>query len=229
MDSISIRTDVDKMAALMSNRMSASNFRFAVAKTLTNLAQEAQVKVRLGMPGTFHVRRNWVVSGIRIKTATKANLEAVIYSLDSGGRGSGDKNRTFMGRQETGGIKTPEGGLHSEHIAIPLRTVFPNKNALIPNYMKPKALLGNPKVNKNGRVLKANLLSAMKPILVKGRVPGTEYILIKQNGKYVPAWLLKTSTKIKPTHFLSGPAEKLVKTRVEAVLKANIIQAMKPR
>jgi hypothetical protein len=227
MDSISIRTDVDKMAALMSNRMSASNFRFAVAKTLTNLAQEAQVKVRLGMPGTFHVRRNWVVSGIRIKTATKANLEAVVYSLDSGGRGSGDKNRTFMGRQETGGIKTPEKS--REHIAIPLRGVFPNKSALIPNYMKPKALLGNPKVNKNGRVLKANLLSAMKPILVKGKVPGTEYILIKQNGKYVPAWLLKTSTKIKPTRFLSGPAEKLVKARAEAVLKANIIQAMKPR
>ena len=221
------------MAALMSNRMSAKNFRFAVAKTLTNLAQEARDKVKVSLDkksgGPFHVRRNWIVSGIRIKTATKANLEAVIYSLDSGGRGSGDKNRTFMGRQETGGIKTPEGGLHSEHIAIPLRTVFPNKNALIPNYMKPKALLGNPKVNKNGRVLKANLLSAMKPILVKGRVPGTEYILIKQNGKYVPAWLLKTSTKIKPTRFLSGPAEKLVKIRAEAVLKANIIQAMKPR
>lgn len=219
-------------------QMTAGNFRFAVAKTLTDLAKKSQDAVRAGLPGTFQVRRPWIANGIRIKTATPSGLWSAIYSLDSGGR------RPFMTRQEFGGIKSPETGTH---IAVPRREVFPNKAALIQQTMKPKALLGTlvqmpnakpgvesfrqsgvNRANRRGRVW-VSTSSVYKTLKVTGKRAGTEWILIKKGKKYIPAWLLIDKTKIKKTQFLLIPTVKVVNQHMTSTMIRNLYEAIKPR
>ena len=217
MTTISIQTNINRVLPQIREKMSARNMKFAVAKTLTNLAQEAQAKVRADMPSKFTIRRPWVVNGIRIKTAARDRLEAAVYSLDSGGR------RGFMTRQEFGGIKTPEGG---KHIAIPLKAVKPNAKTIIPQYMKPKSLLMyGPQ--KNATALRmTNRAAAFK---VKGKKAGQEWILIRKGGKVVPAWLLTPRATIGRTNFLLAPTQQVVKNRASILLLTNAREAMKPR
>jgi len=224
MADFSLKHDIDKIIPDFNRLMTASNFKFAVAKTLTGLAKEAQTDVKAKMPksagGPFHIRRQWVVGGVRIQTANKTNLQSAVYSLDSGGR------RGFMTNQEFGGIKTPE---KSQHIAIPLKSIRGDPTKQIPQMYKPKALLGGaiePRVGKNGRV---RLVSTMglKAIKVDGRKPGTQFILIKRAGKYVAAWLLAPMAKIKETDFLIKPSMTLIKRRASTLLIANVRDAMR--
>lgn len=78
---------------------------FILAKALTKTAQVAQVAVRGNLLRDFTIRNQAVVRGIRIRPATKNNLEAAIGSVDP-----------FMVLQETGGTKLPKA--HST-LAIP--------------------------------------------------------------------------------------------------------------
>lgn len=224
--------------ANFSATMTAGNFRFAIAKSMSDLAYRSQAEVRRDLPKTFTVRRKWISQGIRVKAATKSGLWAAIYSLDSGGR------RPFMTRQEFGGIKSPESGTH---IAVPRKEVFPNKTALIQQIMKPKALLGNlvqmqnakPGVesfrqsgvrreNKRGRVW-VSTSSVFKTLKVTGKRAGTEWILIKKGNKYVPAWLLIDKTKIKKTQFLLIPTVRVVNRETSATIIRNLYEAIKPK
>lgn len=219
MTSISIQHNINQVLPDFSAKMNAKNMKFAVAKTLTNLAQEAQAKVRadMGKPGKLIIRRPWVVNGIRIKTAARDRLEAAIYSLDSGGR------RGFMTRQEFGGVKTPEGG---KHVAIPLKGVRPNARSIIPQYMKPKSLLMyGPQKNKTAQ----RMVSRAQAFKVKGKKAGQEWILIRKGGKVVPAWLLTPRAKIRSTNFLLGPTKQVVMLRANILLRQNAREAMKPR
>lgn len=217
MTTISIKHNINQVLPQLRDKMSARNMRFAVAKTLTNLAQEAQAEVRREMPQKMTIRRPWVVNGIRIKTAARDRLEAVVYSLDSGGR------RGFMTRQEFGGIKAPES---SRHVAIPLKAVKPTAKTIIPQYMKPKSLLMyGPQKNKTAQRMVSNA-AAFK---VKGKKAGQEWILIRKGGKVMPAWLLTPRATIKQTNFLLGPTKRIVNARATALLRQNAIAAMKPR
>jgi hypothetical protein len=224
-------------------KMTASNFRFAMAKTLTEMAQKSQAAVRADLPRKFIVRRPWIANGIRIKTATKSGLWSAIYSLDSGGR------RPFMTRQEFGGIKAPEDG---EHIAVPWKSVFPRgSKALIPQNMKPKALLGSakPVTNEKGTVethrqsgvrreFKRNgvvrrvwvsVSSSFKTLKVTGKRAGIQWILIKKGNKYVPAWLLIDKTKIKKTQFLLVPTVRTINNNLYGAMTRNMYEAIKPK
>ena len=104
---------------------------FAAARALTRTAQDAQGEVKAGLGQRFTLRNNWVVGGIRIKAATKANLEATVGSLEP-----------FMERQETGGTRSARD--HSR-IAVPVKAKR-NKRDLIPKGQRPAALKGKPKV-----------------------------------------------------------------------------------
>ena len=221
MTTISIKHNINQVLPQIREKMSAKNMKFAVAKTLTNLAQESQAQVRREMPQKFTLRRKWVVGGIRIKPAARDRLEAVVYSLDSGGR------RDFMTRQEFGGIKTAEGG---SHVAVPLKAVQPNKSKLIPDVLKPKSLLGTPiqrTIKRTGRVLVVSA-SGYKAMKVKGKKAGNEYILIKRGGKYVPAWLLTPRATIKRQMFLTDATRKVVNARASILLRKNAIEALTP-
>jgi hypothetical protein len=215
MSRISVTSNIQKVAQRFAGQINAKNIRFATAVSLTQMAQGAQASVRDKMPkakgGPFHVRRNWVLNGVRIKSATKTNLEAAVFSLDSGGR------RDFMGRQERGGVKRNVSG--GEHIAVPLRAVRPTPQALIPQGYKPKNLLRyGPSRGARQEAMKQRAMA----IKVKAKdIPGAEWILMakgwkigKTTGKryrnYVPAWLLIPRAMIKRTEFLSGPARRFV-------------------
>lgn len=223
-------------------KMTAGNFRFAMAKTLTEMAQKSQAAVRADLPRKFILRRPWVANGIRIKTATKSGLWAAIYSLDSGGR------RPFMTRQEFGGIKSPDGG---NHIAVPWKTAFPDKRKLIPDVMKPKALLGDTvqvnnakagvttyrqsgvrrerKVGGKVRRVWVAVSSPFKTLKVTGKRAGIQWILIKKGNKYIPAWLLINKTKIKKTQFLLVPTVRTINNNLYGAMTRNMYEAIKPK
>lgn len=215
MPSISVTSNIQKVAQKFSGQINAKNMRFATAKSLTQMAQGAQAEVRDKMPktkgGPFYIRRNWVLGGIRIKSATRANLESVVYSIDSGGR------RDFMGRQERGGIKANSSG--GEHIAIPLRAVKPRPQSIVPRGYKPKNLLRyGPSQGARQEAMKRRG-QAVK-VKAKNR-PGVEWIVMKKGGKYVPAWLLIKQATIKRTDFLSGPSRRFVISKGFDILVRN--------
>ena len=79
---------------------------FAVAKTLTNIAQKSQNEVRNSIKEKFFIRKKsgGFESSIRIKPATKTNLTAEVYTMAA-----------FAALQQTGGIKKAKDG----RLAIP--------------------------------------------------------------------------------------------------------------
>ncbi len=79
---------------------------FAVAKTLTNIAQKSQDEVRKNIREKFFIRKKagGFESSIRIKPATKTNLTAEVYTMAA-----------FAALQQTGGIKKSKDG----RLAIP--------------------------------------------------------------------------------------------------------------
>ncbi len=79
---------------------------FAVAKTLTNVAQKSQDEVRKSIKEKFFIRKKsgGFESSIRIKPATKTKLTAEVYTMAA-----------FAALQQTGGLKQAKDG----RLAIP--------------------------------------------------------------------------------------------------------------
>ncbi len=79
---------------------------FAIAKSLTNIAQKSQEEVRQQIRERFFIRKKsgGFESSIRIKPTTKTNLTAEVYTFAA-----------FAALQQTGGIKKAKDG----RLAIP--------------------------------------------------------------------------------------------------------------
>lgn len=122
---LSVQSDLLKAMAKLRSITEAQQLRFATAKALTQTAVEVQTEVRANMPGRFTLRRQWIVQGIRITPASKADLTATIYSRDK-----------FMGLQEAGGVKSPL----RNYIAVPTRAVKRTKTDMIRKADRPAAL-----------------------------------------------------------------------------------------
>jgi hypothetical protein len=92
----------NKKLAQIANRQ----IPFAIAKTLTNIAQKSQEEVRENIREKFFIRKKsgGFESSIRIKPATKNNLTAKVYTF-----------ATFAALQQTGGTKKAKDG----RLAIP--------------------------------------------------------------------------------------------------------------
>ena len=91
----------DELAAIASKHIP-----FAVAKTLTQIAQQSQQEVRKSIKEKFFIRKKsgGFESSIRIKPATKTNLTAEVYTMAA-----------FAALQQTGGTKKAKDG----RLAIP--------------------------------------------------------------------------------------------------------------
>jgi hypothetical protein len=86
--------------------IASKHIPFAVAKTLTQIAQQSQQEVRKSIQEKFFIRKKsgGFESSIRIKPATKTNLTAEVYTMAA-----------FAALQQTGGIKKSKDG----RLAIP--------------------------------------------------------------------------------------------------------------
>lgn len=91
----------DELAAI-----ATKHIPFAVAKTLTQIAQQSQAEVRKSIKENFFIRKKsgGFESSIRIKPATKTKLTAEVYTMAA-----------FAALQQTGGIKKAKDG----RLAIP--------------------------------------------------------------------------------------------------------------
>ena len=91
----------DELAAIASKHIP-----FAVAKTLTQVAQQSQQEVRKSIKEKFFIRKKsgGFESSIRIKPATKTKLTAEVYTMAA-----------FAALQQTGGVKQAKDG----RLAIP--------------------------------------------------------------------------------------------------------------
>lgn len=111
---------------------------FAIARTLTSLAQDGQEEGRDEVGKVFKERNDWTRRNVRVKPATKTDLVAETYT-DTSNRRTGAPD--YLERQEDGGEKVPVNG--HEHLAIPtkyLRRII-GENKPIPDYFRPKAML----------------------------------------------------------------------------------------
>ena len=86
--------------------IASKHIPFAVAKTLTQIAQQSQQEVRKSIKEKFFIRKKsgGFESSIRIKPATKTKLTAEVYTMAA-----------FAALQQTGGVKKAKDG----RLAIP--------------------------------------------------------------------------------------------------------------
>ncbi|WP_315741032.1 hypothetical protein [Bradyrhizobium sp. SZCCHNR1093] len=63
-------------------QLRVSSVNTATAKALTFTAKDAQAALRAEVPGLFVLRRNWILTGIRIRPANGNKLTAVVGSID---------------------------------------------------------------------------------------------------------------------------------------------------
>lgn len=104
---------------------------YACARTLTTLAQDAQAEVRRQLPRRFTVRNTFVEKGVRIKAATKANLQSEVFANTEG-----TFSLDFMLLQEEGGAKRPRG----RSLAIPVGAKR-SKRDIVTQANRPRAAL----------------------------------------------------------------------------------------
>ena len=122
---VEVKVDTSKIQNLIT-----SQIPFAVALSLTKVAQDAQQEIRRQLPQRFTIRNNFVSSGIRIIPATKTSLESAVFSKDD-----------FVTLQEVGGLRRPVAG---SHIAVP-EAVHTNKPGIISHSNRPRQLLEKPR------------------------------------------------------------------------------------
>ena len=101
-----ISLQINSNATLKLNTIAKKQIPFAIAKTLTNIAQKSQAEVKQNIREKFFIRKKsgGFESSIRIKPATKTNLTAEVYTMAA-----------FAALQQTGGVKKAKDG----RLAIP--------------------------------------------------------------------------------------------------------------
>jgi hypothetical protein len=129
MPTIRVHHDVDRLIRNL-DEAAEKQVPFALARSLTVTARDAQVDVKADLPTKFTLRNTWTARGIRITPARKGTPEAVVGSLEP-----------YMARQETGGNRRPRS--HSK-IAVPAT----KQSRVIPKSKRPAALKGKPRVFK---------------------------------------------------------------------------------
>lgn len=213
---IQIQIDTKQIQAMV-GAVDTKQIQFATARALTKTAQAVQQAVRAEMPSRFTLRRQWIVQGIRITPATKANLTATIYSKDA-----------FMERQEYGGIKmgTPGGGNFSStslqqpkgkrvrpamgRVAVPTEKVRRNKSEIIRKSELPAGL------GERGFVIgKPGDTQYLAKRFAKGKRAGLQIL-----------YVLKRSTKVKPRLGLRDIGIDVVRSKFAEIFSQSLSDAI---
>lgn len=194
---ISVQTDIENAIRKLRSITEQQQFRFAVAKALTNTAYEVQKEVRKNMPQRFVLRRQWIVQGIRVEKATKGKLEAVVYSKDE-----------FMSRQETGGTKAPK---FDQHLAIPMRAVRRTKSDLI-NAADLPSNLGKAEftVRRGQKTMQRRGAGGSVFKLVAN---GKTYLCRRRNGKVELLYLLVPRAQVRKRLGMGDDGQKVARAR----------------
>jgi hypothetical protein len=129
---------------------------FAIAKSLTMTAQDAQKEIKRELLLRFTIRNRHVPRGIRIKAATKRRPIAEVGSIDA-----------FMKLQETGGVKKPR---RSRRLAIPTRQVRRTKTGRVRKAQRPRQLLNRKNVfearSRKGAVIFQRTRTGLKALYI---------------------------------------------------------------
>lgn len=142
------------------DRIQKRQVPFATTRALTWTAKEAQKKLQDAMPSTFNVTKKWWLAkqptGIKVKSAKKADLEAVVYTL-----------AYFAKLQEDGGIKLPFAG---RGIMVP--------GAKVPKYGRKAG--GATKVLAGKKILRSGGTGAGDPVV---SMPSGKRGVFRRRGK----------------------------------------------
>ncbi len=174
-----LKIDLDLSPALNAlDDLRRSQLPFATALALTNSARFAQREIRQALPHRFEIRSPFIERGVRIETASKANLEAAVLWRAPGGpdrRGFAK----YLARQETGGITQPTG----RYTALP-RRVKRGATGLIGKANRPAALLKR----RNVFVQDDGKNAAIYQRVGKKAPPRLLYYLTEKPARYRPRW-----------------------------------------
>jgi len=181
---------------------------FAIAKTLTDLAKEAQLQIRSSIPKLFHVRSTWTEKGVRIEPARKADLisrgscQSVVKDIDR-----------HMLLQETGGIKRPT---KSRRVAVP-----------VPGFAQgARGAGGRIKATKMPAPLLHEFKGKRKPFLMKTSAGNSIIAQRIGKGRAVKAlYALEPLVKIHARFGFAQTVVNVVHRKVNAVLAANLERA----
>lgn len=126
-----IKIKVDAAAAIKEVRgIKDSQLPFALAKSLTMTAEDAQGKMIEELPQHFTLRTKWYMPqtpfGFKKKPATKTDFHSEVYS-----------NAPWLPDFEEGATRTPE----DQTFAVPTDVVRRTKRELITKGQRPKALM----------------------------------------------------------------------------------------
>lgn len=208
---VSVQSNIEAAMRQLQTIAEAKQFRFAVAKALTTTAADVQKEVRKNMPERFTLRRQWVVQGIRFEKATKENLTATVYSKD-----------VFMGRQETGGTKTPK---FDNHLAIPMRAVRRTKSAMI-NPADLPANLGKAEFTVKRGKKEATRRGAGGSVfkIVSG---GRTFLCRRRNGKVELLYMLVSKAQVKKRLGLGDDGMRVARAKFSQNLQDAIEYAVR--
>ena len=208
---IGVKSNLDDVIKTL-DAFSPDQFPFAVAKALTDTAEDAVQAVKATMPSNFTLRRDLVVRSVKKVPATKSTLQAIVYST-----------KPFMARQEYGTPKVPMAG---KYLAVPLGA-RPDPTKVIPTALLP-ANLGqvSPIVTtKRGtqRALKGTGGSAFFLHAADGRI----YLAVRTPMRGLQImYLLLPQAQIKPRFGMGQTTIAVVRAKFATNLRAACALAM---
>lgn len=199
---LTIDTDLGDLVKFL-QAYSSRQVPFAMSLALTNTAQDAQLEVRRGLRSRFVLRNSFVEKGILYRKATKANLEAGVFSRDD-----------FMILQEKGGAKEPKSG---SSVAVPIeaRTA---KRGVVPSGKRPRALLSTPGVFRARIGGVDGLWQRLKRRSKARKAAGHSLKLL---------FVFKPSVPIAPRFEFANTVRRVVKERIGRQLEFAILFALK--
>lgn len=135
-----VKVDITSVVSGL-HELEKTQLPFAVASTLTAVAQDAQLEVKRRVRQAFTLRNSWTEQGVRIDPADKRGnlnrqISAKVYT-DTANRATGAPD--YLVRQEEGGEKVPFGG--HEYLAVPTRYLRQMAPGIIPQELRPRNLL----------------------------------------------------------------------------------------
>ena len=192
---------------------------FATAKALTDTAKDVQTEVLRTLPFKFKLRTSWFQPGnkygFRVKSATKQNLQAVIYT-----------DALWMNLQEQGAIKIAHNG--RKMIAVQTANVQRTGSGRIKEDQKPAYLLrgysvkGRSKAKGMGR--RAEFTGVQAFI---GVVHGSPAIWLRVGRHLKLMYVLLPDAKISPRLHFVETGKRIVALRWHINFESALYEAMR--